>query len=164
MAFEREARTLARLRHPVLPKVSDHFTENEMQYLVMEHISGDDLSKRLEITRQAFSAELGFILGGSAARRARLSAFSRTADCSPGHQAAKFKTDRRKSHSFARFRAGQKFRRQYESFQHDRRQHRRIHAALRADGADSRHGNKSAQRYIFVCRRRLPTFDKFRSA
>jgi serine/threonine protein kinase len=53
-AFEREARTLARLRHPVLPKVSDHFTENETQYLVMEHISGDDLSKRLEVTRKPF--------------------------------------------------------------------------------------------------------------
>ena len=47
-AFEREARTLARLRHPVLPKVSDHFTENGEQYLVMEHIAGDDLAKRLE--------------------------------------------------------------------------------------------------------------------
>jgi serine/threonine protein kinase len=53
-AFEREARTLARLRHPVLPKVSDHFTEQETQYLVMEHISGDDLSKRLEVTRKPF--------------------------------------------------------------------------------------------------------------
>jgi serine/threonine protein kinase len=53
-AFEREARTLARLRHPALPKVSDHFTENDTQYLVMEHISGDDLSKRLEVTRRAF--------------------------------------------------------------------------------------------------------------
>lgn len=53
-AFEREARTLARLRHAVLPKVSDHFTENDTQYLVMEHISGDDLSKRLETTRKPF--------------------------------------------------------------------------------------------------------------
>lgn len=53
-AFEREARTLARLRHPVLPKVSDHFIENEMQYLVMEYITGDDLAKRLEITKKPF--------------------------------------------------------------------------------------------------------------
>lgn len=53
-AFEREAKTLARLRHPVLPKVSDHFTENEEQYLVMEHISGDDLSKRLEAMQKPF--------------------------------------------------------------------------------------------------------------
>ncbi|MEO6588558.1 MAG: protein kinase [Pyrinomonadaceae bacterium] len=54
VAFEREARTLARLRHPVLPKVSDNFTENEIQYLVMEHISGDDLSKRLENNKKPF--------------------------------------------------------------------------------------------------------------
>ncbi len=53
-AFEREARTLARLRHTVLPKVSDNFTENEIQYLVMEHISGDDLAKRLETNKKPF--------------------------------------------------------------------------------------------------------------
>jgi len=53
-AFEREARTLARMRHPVLPKVSDHFTEGEEQYLVMEHIAGDDLAKRLEAAQKPF--------------------------------------------------------------------------------------------------------------
>ncbi len=53
-AFEREARTLARLRHPVLTKVSDHFVENETQFLVMEHISGEDLSKRMEINKKGF--------------------------------------------------------------------------------------------------------------
>jgi serine/threonine protein kinase len=55
-AFEREAKILARLRHPVLPKVSDHFAENGEQYLVMEHISGDDLSKRLESAQKPFPA------------------------------------------------------------------------------------------------------------
>ena len=35
-AFEREARILARLRHPVLPKVIDHFTENDGQFLRSE--------------------------------------------------------------------------------------------------------------------------------
>ena len=53
-AFEREARILARMRHPVLPKVSDHFSEGDEQYLVMEHISGDDLSKRLEAAQKPF--------------------------------------------------------------------------------------------------------------
>ena len=53
-AFEREAKILARLRHPVLPKVSDHFVDNGEQYLVMEHISGDDLSKRLENAGKPF--------------------------------------------------------------------------------------------------------------
>ncbi len=53
-AFEREARTLARLRHPVLPKVSDHFTEEGTQYLVMEHISGEDMAKRLETNNSSF--------------------------------------------------------------------------------------------------------------
>jgi serine/threonine protein kinase len=53
-AFEREARTLARLRHPALPKVSDHFIENGNQFLVMEHISGEDLAKRLTATQKPF--------------------------------------------------------------------------------------------------------------
>jgi hypothetical protein len=53
-AFEREARILARMRHPVLPKVSDHFGEGGEQYLVMEHISGDDLGKRLEAAQKPF--------------------------------------------------------------------------------------------------------------
>src|SRR5437867_5313311 len=35
-AFEREAQLLAGLRHHTLPKVSDHFTEGEGQFLVME--------------------------------------------------------------------------------------------------------------------------------
>ena len=46
-AFEREARLLANLRHPALPKVMDHFSEGEKQYLVMEFITGDDLASLL---------------------------------------------------------------------------------------------------------------------
>src|SRR3712207_6100358 len=42
-AFDREARILAGLRHPALPKVSDHFTEGSGEFLVMEYISGEDL-------------------------------------------------------------------------------------------------------------------------
>src|SRR5713226_6719309 len=42
--FEREARLLARLHHPALPRVSDHFTEREGEFLVMQYIAGDDLS------------------------------------------------------------------------------------------------------------------------
>ncbi len=53
-AFEREAKILGRLRHPVLPKVSDHFSEGDDQFLVMEHISGDDLAKRLESAGKPF--------------------------------------------------------------------------------------------------------------
>ena len=45
--FEREARLLARLHHPALPRVSDHFSEGDGQFLVMQYIPGDDLSEML---------------------------------------------------------------------------------------------------------------------
>jgi formylglycine-generating enzyme required for sulfatase activity len=47
-AFEHEARLLAGLRHPALPKVSDHFSEGESKFLVMDYIAGNDLGEILE--------------------------------------------------------------------------------------------------------------------
>src|SRR5687768_16710162 len=41
--FKHEARLLAHLDHPALPKVFDHFTEGAGAYLVMQYVSGDDL-------------------------------------------------------------------------------------------------------------------------
>ncbi|MEI7768672.1 MAG: serine/threonine-protein kinase [Chloroflexales bacterium] len=46
-AFEREARLLAGLHHPALPVVSDHFTEGDGEFLVMQFIPGDDLAMLL---------------------------------------------------------------------------------------------------------------------
>ena len=46
--FEREARLLARLHHPALPRVSDHFTEGEGQFLVMQFIAGEDLAEMIQ--------------------------------------------------------------------------------------------------------------------
>lgn len=48
-AFHREASLLASLRHQSLPRVIDHFTEDDGQFLVMEYIRGDDLSRLLEM-------------------------------------------------------------------------------------------------------------------
>src|SRR5882757_9451331 len=45
--FEREARLLARMHHPALPRVSDHFAEGDGQFLVMQYIPGDDLSQMM---------------------------------------------------------------------------------------------------------------------
>lgn len=41
--FYKEASTLARLDHPNLPKVSDHFSEGNRDYLVMDFVPGQDL-------------------------------------------------------------------------------------------------------------------------
>ena len=47
--FRREATILATLRHPTLPRVTDHFVvEGKGQYLVMDYIEGEDLRQRME--------------------------------------------------------------------------------------------------------------------
>lgn len=45
--FYQEASTLARLDHPNLPKVSDHFSHNDRDYLVMDFVPGHDLKEML---------------------------------------------------------------------------------------------------------------------
>ena len=47
--FRLEAIILANLRHPNLPRVTDHFTiDGQGQYLVMDFIEGEDLRERME--------------------------------------------------------------------------------------------------------------------
>jgi serine/threonine protein kinase len=55
--FEREARLLARMHHPALPRVSDHFSEADGQFLVMQFIPGDDLSEMMNRKRGPFPAD-----------------------------------------------------------------------------------------------------------
>jgi serine/threonine protein kinase len=50
--FQREASTLARLDHPNLPKVSDTFTEDGREYLVMDFVGGRDLRRLMEERRR----------------------------------------------------------------------------------------------------------------
>lgn len=47
--FRREATILATMRHPNLPRVSDHFEiEEQGQYMVMDYIEGEDLRQRMD--------------------------------------------------------------------------------------------------------------------
>ncbi len=52
--FRREASTLARLDHPALPKVSDSFDSENIDYLVMDFVEGPDLSR---VVREARAAD-----------------------------------------------------------------------------------------------------------
>jgi serine/threonine protein kinase len=45
--FAREARLLAHLNHPVLPRVSDYFIDNSRAFLVMQFVAGEDLATLL---------------------------------------------------------------------------------------------------------------------
>ena len=53
-AFQREAALLANLRHPALPKVTDYFSENDCDFLVMEFIPGYDLAELLDLRGSPF--------------------------------------------------------------------------------------------------------------
>ena len=46
--FTREANVLARLSHPGIPTLIDHFAENSRHYLVMEFVAGGDLQHVLD--------------------------------------------------------------------------------------------------------------------
>ena len=54
-AFEREAKSLAKANHEVVPYVRDYFTELNRQFLVMELIEGDDLAEMLYKQKSPFS-------------------------------------------------------------------------------------------------------------
>ena len=55
--FEREARLLARMHHPALPRVSDHFSEADGQFLIMQFIAGDDLSEMIKRRQGPFPTD-----------------------------------------------------------------------------------------------------------
>ena len=54
--FEQEARLLAQLNHPALPRVSDYFTEDGRAFLVMQFIAGDDLAQIISERGSRFRA------------------------------------------------------------------------------------------------------------
>lgn len=63
--FRLEAVILANLRHPNLPRVSDHFVVGDQgQYLVMDFIDGEDLRQRME--RQGTISEEEAVMIGAA--------------------------------------------------------------------------------------------------
>lgn len=55
--FEQEARLLAHLHHPCLPRVSDYFCEAGQAFLVMQFISGPDLAQILSQQPKPFPRE-----------------------------------------------------------------------------------------------------------
>jgi serine/threonine protein kinase len=52
--FEREARLLAHLQHPGLPRVTDHFSDDNGQFLVMDFVPGDDMAVMLRTRKAPF--------------------------------------------------------------------------------------------------------------
>src|SRR6266481_1683630 len=47
--FAREADTLAQLKHPAIPGISDRFDDQNRQYLVMEYVEGRNLEEELGV-------------------------------------------------------------------------------------------------------------------
>ena len=63
--FRREAVILANLRHPNLPRVTDHFViDGQGQYLVMDFIEGEDLRERIDV--QGLLSDVDAVILGTA--------------------------------------------------------------------------------------------------
>ena len=63
--FRLEAIILANLRHPNLPRVTDHFViDGQSQYLIMDFIDGEDLRQRMERTG-SISEEEAILVGAA---------------------------------------------------------------------------------------------------
>ncbi len=56
--FMREAKLLANLDHPNLPKVHNYFDDNGNFYLVMDYINGENLNELLQKNPQGFSEKV----------------------------------------------------------------------------------------------------------
>jgi serine/threonine-protein kinase len=52
--FEREAKILATLRHPNLPRVTDYFTDGNQEFLVMDYIEGQSLDALMALQPGGF--------------------------------------------------------------------------------------------------------------
>ena len=50
--FKQEMMTLATLRHPLIPAVTDSFEENQRYFMVQDYVEGENLEDRLERTKQ----------------------------------------------------------------------------------------------------------------
>src|SRR6266403_2684021 len=51
--FAREADTLAQLKHPAIPGISDRFDDQNRHYLVMEYVEGRNLEEELALVTTA---------------------------------------------------------------------------------------------------------------
>ncbi|HEX9961568.1 MAG TPA: protein kinase, partial [Pyrinomonadaceae bacterium] len=56
-AFEREAKFLARLEHPSLPRVTNLFFENRSWFFALDYIDGKDLRDELKERDTPFSIQ-----------------------------------------------------------------------------------------------------------
>ncbi len=84
--FRREAVILANLRHPNLPRVTDHFVvEGQGQYLVMDFIEGEDLRERMDRDGLLSDEEI-VILGVALCDALSLPAFPQPPGRPPGYQ------------------------------------------------------------------------------
>lgn len=55
--FLREARSLAALHHPNLPRVTDYFIDGDIHYLVMDYVEGQSLQDLLQASRDGLDED-----------------------------------------------------------------------------------------------------------
>src|SRR3989337_1483912 len=61
--FAREADTLAQLKHPAIPAISDRFDDRNRHYLVMEYVEGRNLEEEIAVLGHPLSEGLVIDIG-----------------------------------------------------------------------------------------------------
>ena len=61
--FAREADTLAQLKHPAIPAITDRFDDQNRHYLVMEYVEGRDLEEEIVVNGGPFAEGLVIDIG-----------------------------------------------------------------------------------------------------
>ena len=146
-AFEREARLLYGLRHPALPRVIDHFMEDDGQFLVMDYIPGEDLEKLRQQNGGKFETSK-VMAWRQVVGSFRIFAQPAATHNTPRHQTAKLKADTAGRNYPVGFWSGKRIGVAGYA-EHNRGQYCWIHSELCAAGADQRRGNRRPKRCVF---------------
>ena len=102
--FAREADTLAQLKHPAIPAITDRFDDQNRHYLVMEYVEGRNLEEEIAVNGGPLAEGLVIDIGASVVRGARLPARLHAAGGLPRHEALQRDADAQRARGADRFR------------------------------------------------------------
>jgi len=79
--FKLEVKTLAELDHPLIPNVTDSFTEGTHYYMVQEYVAGENLEDRMDRLKKPMPEKRGIDIHLASAGYSGLSESAEATDC-----------------------------------------------------------------------------------